>query len=116
MQAAAPQLLALPKAMSASMFNQIVSQPLNLRSVLLQNLKSAQTRRISMFEAFGVGQSIQKACVRSKPWGRTMIVRPFDRPRKRGKCGSVTPVTRARYPWFELGSLLLAKRDYVVPV
>jgi hypothetical protein len=29
--------------------------------VLLQNLKSAQTRGVSMFEAFGFGKSIQKA-------------------------------------------------------
>jgi hypothetical protein len=54
-------LLALPKGMSASMFNQMVSQPLNLRLVFSQNLKCAPTRRVSMFEAFGFGQFIQKA-------------------------------------------------------
>ena len=43
------------------MFNQMVCQPLNLRSVFLQDFKSAQTRRISMFEAFGSGQPIHKA-------------------------------------------------------
>ena len=43
------------------MFNQMVSQPLNLRLVFSQNLKSAQACGVSIFTAFGFGQFIQKA-------------------------------------------------------
>jgi len=43
-----------------SMCDQMVSQPLDLRSALFQNLKSAPISGNSMLEDFNVRQSIQK--------------------------------------------------------